>query len=223
MAGHSHASNVKHRKDVVDQKRAKLFTKVSRDLSIAAKHGGINPDFNPRLKTCLEYAQYINFPKENIKRALEKSQNTDNHEDLIYECFAGPISFIVLAYSDNRNRISSAIRTVIKHVNGDFGKCLYLFQHLNKCTYNATKLDQILSCDIENIESSNELLYAYCKPEILKTLELQCGTALSVDEIYQTYNPISIDADHPMHEVIAELEDIDDVTAVFSNIMNTSN
>lgn len=218
MAGHSHASNVKHRKDVIDQKRAKMFTKVARDLSIAAKHGGVNPDFNPRLKTCLEYAQYINFPKENIKRALEKSQNTDNHEYLIYECFAGAISLIILVYSDNRNRILSVLRSIIKHVNGDFGKCLYLFQHLNKCTYNNSKLDQILSCDVENIEESDDLLYVYCRPENLKTLEQTCDAALSIDEIYKPYDTISVSDDHPIHKVIAELETVDEVTEIFSNL-----
>ncbi len=218
MAGHSHAHNVKHKKDAVDQKRAKMFTKMARDLSIAAKHGGINPDFNPRLKTCLEYAQYINFPKENIKRALEKSQNTDNHEYLRYECFAGSISFIILAYSDNRNRIASQIRAVIKHINGDFGKCLYLFQHLNKCTYNKSKSDQILCCDIEHIEEADDFLYVYCKPEVIKALEKECGEALSIDEIYKAYNNISVAKNHDIYKILAELDEIDDVTEIFCNI-----
>jgi len=125
MAGHSHWAGIKHKKGRADNERAKIFSKLSREITVAAKLGDKNPDMNPRLRTAIQAAKQANMPKENIFRAINKSEVSDskNFENLRYEGF-GPfnVAFIIETLTDNKNRSASSIRTVLQKNGGRLGE-----------------------------------------------------------------------------------------------------
>ena len=123
MAGHSHWAGIKHKKKVVQtMRRAKVFSKLSREITVAAKLGDKNPEMNPRLRTAIQAAKHANMPKDNIVRAISKSEISDykNFENLRYEGF-GPhnVAFIIETLTDNKNRSASNIRTVLQKTEED--------------------------------------------------------------------------------------------------------
>ncbi len=125
MAGHSHWAGIKHKKGRADKERSKIFSKLSREITVAAKLGDKNPDMNPRLRTAIQAAKQANMPKDNISRAISKSEiNGDKiYESLRYECF-GPynIAFIIETLTDNKNRSASSIRTILQKYGGSLGE-----------------------------------------------------------------------------------------------------
>ena len=224
MAGHSHASNVMYKKNTMDKRRAKMFTKIARALTNAAHHYGSDPESNPRLKTLLDYARYINFPKENIQRAIQKSQNTCDSESLTYECFAGNVALIIAAHTDNRNRLSSQIRAILRPLNADFGKCMYLFTHIMKFTYENknNSLDNLLNCDCDLIDiyrsKDGDILEVEFNPRDISKMEETCGLPLYKEEYYKPFEFLDIQNTEDIYKMIEELEDLDDVESVFCNI-----
>ena len=124
MAGHSHWAGIKHKKGRADEKRAKMFSRLSREITVAAKLGDKNPEMNPRLRAAIQSARSANVPKDNIQRAIDKSEtNLDsNYENIRYEGF-GPhnIAVIVETLTDNKNRTASNIRTIFQKNGGSFG------------------------------------------------------------------------------------------------------
>ena len=125
MAGHSHWAGIKHKKGRVDKERSKIFSKLSREITVAAKLGDKDPDMNPRLRTAIQAAKQANMPKENITRAINKSEisSDKNFDNLRYEGF-GPFNtaFIIEALTDNKNRASSSIRTILQKNGGRLGE-----------------------------------------------------------------------------------------------------
>ena len=125
MAGHSHWAGIKHKKGRADKQRSKIFSKLSREITVAAKLGDKDPDMNPRLRTAIQAAKQANMPKENISRAINKSEMSGdkNYENLRYEGF-GPfnIALIIETLSDNKNRSASSIRTVLQKSGGRLGE-----------------------------------------------------------------------------------------------------
>ena len=124
MAGHSHWAGIKHKKDRVDKQRSKIFTKISKEITVAAKLGDKDPEMNPRLRSAIQSARSANMPKENIKRAIDKSEvNTgSNFENIRYEGF-GPsrVAVIVETLTDNKNRTASNLRTIFQKSGGSLG------------------------------------------------------------------------------------------------------
>ncbi len=124
MAGHSHWAGIKHKKGKADKQRSKIFSKLSREITVAAKLGDKNPDMNARLRSAIQAARSANMPKDNIERAIEKSSNNDqsNFENIRYEGF-GPnkTAVIVEALTDNKNRTASNIRTIFSKNGGSLG------------------------------------------------------------------------------------------------------
>ena len=124
MAGHSHWAGIKHRKGRADKQRSKIFSKLSKEITVAAKLGDKDPVMNPRLRSAIQAARSANMPKDNIERAIDKSTvNTElNFENLRYEGF-GPekVAVIVEALTDNKNRTASYIRTIIQKAGGRLG------------------------------------------------------------------------------------------------------
>ncbi len=124
MAGHSHWAGIKHRKGRADKERSKVFSKISKEITVAAKLGSKDPDTNPRLRSAIQNARSANMPKDNIERAINKSElNKDvNYNNIIYEGF-GPekIAVIVEALTDNKNRTASNIRTIFQKNGGNLG------------------------------------------------------------------------------------------------------
>ena len=125
MAGHSHWAGIKHKKGRADKERSKIFSKLSREITVAAKLGDRDPDMNPRLRTAIQAAKQANMPKDNITRAINKSEMSDdkNFESLRYEGF-GPfnIALIIETLTDNKNRSASSIRTVLQKKGGRLGE-----------------------------------------------------------------------------------------------------
>ena len=125
MAGHSHWAGIKHKKGRADKERSKIFSKLSREITVAAKLGDKNPDMNPRLRTAIQAAKQANMPKNNIARSINKSEmsNEKNYENLRYEGF-GPfnIALIIETLTDNKNRSASSIRTVLQKNEGRLGE-----------------------------------------------------------------------------------------------------
>tara|TARA_B100000965_G_scaffold260367_1_gene219534 strand:- start:125 stop:841 length:717 start_codon:yes stop_codon:yes gene_type:complete len=124
MAGHSHWAGIKHKKDRVDKQKSKIFTKISKEITVAAKLGDKDPEMNPRLRSAIQSARSSNMPKENIKRAIDKSEiNTgSNYENLRYEGF-GPsrVAVVVETLTDNKNRTASNLRTIFQKSGGSLG------------------------------------------------------------------------------------------------------
>ena len=121
MAGHSHWAGIKHKKGKADKQRSKIFSKLSREITVAAKLGDKNPDMNSRLRSAIQAARSANMPKENIERAIEKSSNNDqsNFENIRYEGFGPSNSAVIVeALTDNKNRTASNIRTIFSKNNG---------------------------------------------------------------------------------------------------------
>ena len=125
MAGHSHWAGIKHKKGRADKERSKIFSKLSREITVAAKLGEKNPDINPRLRTAIQAAKQANMPKDNISRAISKSEMSGDksYESLRYEGF-GPsnIALIIETLTDNKNRSASSIRTILQKNGGRLGE-----------------------------------------------------------------------------------------------------
>ena len=125
MAGHSHWAGIKHRKGRADEKRSKIFSKLSKEITVAAKLGSKDSSMNPRLRSAIQSARAANMPKDNIERAIKKSEtNKDlNYNNLTYEGF-GPekIAIIIEALTDNKNRTASNIRTIFQKFGGNLGE-----------------------------------------------------------------------------------------------------
>ena len=125
MAGHSHWAGIKHKKGRADKQRAKIFSKLSREITVSAKLGDKNPDMNSRLRSAIQAAKQANMPKDNISRAINRSELSDgkNYENLRYEGF-GPYNsvFIIEALTDNKNRSASSIRTIFQKNGGRLGE-----------------------------------------------------------------------------------------------------
>ena len=124
MAGHSHWAGIKHKKGKADKLRSSLFSKLSREITVAAKLGGKDPEMNARLRAAIDTARSSNMPKDNISRAIDKSENNQNtnYEDIRYEGF-GPdkIAVIVESLTDNKNRTASIVRTIFQKNGGNLG------------------------------------------------------------------------------------------------------
>ena len=124
MAGHSHWAGIKHRKGRADKQRSKIFSKLSKEITVATKQGSKDPDMNPRLRSAIQAARSANMPKDNIERAMRKSEINKNlnYNSLVYEGF-GPekIAIIIEALTDNKNRTASNIRTLFQKFGGNLG------------------------------------------------------------------------------------------------------
>ena len=154
MAGHSHWAGIKHKKGRADKERSKIFSKLSREITVSAKLGDKNPDMNPRLRTAIQAAKQANMPKDNIVRAISKSEisSEKNYDNLRYEGF-GPfnIAFIIETLTDNKNRSASSIRTVLQKNGGrlgETGSTTHLFKncgiiHLDKKKCNMNEMFEI--------------------------------------------------------------------------------
>ena len=125
MAGHSHWAGIKHRKGRADKQRSKIFSKLSKEITVAAKLGSKDSDMNPRLRSAIQAARSANMPKDNIERAINKSKinKSSNYNSLLYEGF-GPekIAIIIEALTDNKNRTASNIRTIFHKFGGNLGE-----------------------------------------------------------------------------------------------------
>ena len=236
MAGHSHWAGIKHKKGKADKQRSKIFSKLSKEITVAAKHGDKDPNTNPRLRSAIQSARSANMPKDNIERAIDKSSlNTElKFESLRYEGF-GPekIAVIVETLTDNKNRTASNIRTIFQKAGGSLGtqgSASHNFNQLGIIKIDAKEVseERILELAIE--AGANE-----CKsnPDFH---EIQC----SVDDIYKVKKEIEKEITNfistaiewvPLNKVkptkekkedlinfFMSLQEDDDVQNVYSNV-----
>ena len=125
MAGHSHWAGIKHRKERADKQRSKIFSKLSKEITVAAKLGSKDPDMNPRLRTAIQVARTANMPKSNIEKAINRSEINKNlnFSNLVYEGFGpGKVAIIIEALTENKNRTASNIRTIFQKFGGNLGE-----------------------------------------------------------------------------------------------------
>jgi YebC/PmpR family DNA-binding regulatory protein len=235
MAGHSHWAGIKHKKGRADKERSKIFSKLSREITVAAKLGDKDPDMNPRLRTAIQAAKQSNMPKDNISRAISKSEisGDKNYESLRYEGF-GPsnVALIIETLTDNKNRSASSIRTVLQKNGGrlgESGSTTHMFSncgiiHLDKkkikeevvfeIAINAGAKDCLSLDEIFEIITEKEDFYKI-KTKLEK--EIETINYSSIEWRPTNYIDLNKVQSEQILEVLTSLEELDDVQNIFTN------
>ena len=176
MAGHSHWAGIKHKKGRADKERSKIFSKLSREITVAAKLGDKDPDMNPRLRTAIQAAKQANMPKDNISRAISKSEMSGdrNYDNLRYEGF-GPsnIALIIETLTDNKNRSASSIRTVLQKNGGrlgESGSTSHMFFNCGIIQVEKDKIKEVILATSATVEGQTT---AYYIQDSLKNLNIK--------------------------------------------------
>ena len=236
MAGHSHWAGIKHKKGKADKQRSKIFSKLSKEITVAAKLGDKDPAMNPRLRSAVQAARSANMPKDNIERAIDKSSAMSgaNFENLRYEGF-GPnkIAVIVETLTDNKNRTASNVRTIFQKSGGSLGtqgSASHNFKQLGiiKISKKEISEDQIFELAIESgaeeCVSNDEFHEIQCKfseiYNVKKNLENTIMNFISTEIEWVPLNSVEIgknDRDNLL-ELLENLEDDDDVQNVYFNV-----
>ena len=235
MAGHSHWAGIKHKKGRADKERSKIFSKLSREITVAAKLGDKDPDMNPRLRTAIQAAKQANMPKDNISRAISKSEmNSDkNYESLRYEGF-GPsnVALIIETLTDNKNRSASSIRTVLQKKGGrlgESGSTTHMFANCGVIHVDKKKIkeDEIFEISINSgakdcvsLENIFEIItekedFYKIKTELEEKIEV--FTYSSIEWRPSTYLELNKEQSEQILEVLTALEELDDVQNIFTN------
>ncbi|VAW18179.1 Probable transcriptional regulatory protein YebC [hydrothermal vent metagenome] len=236
MAGHSQFKNIMHRKGRQDAVRAKLFSKLSKEITVAAKMGMPDPDMNPRLRLAVQNARSQSMPKDNIQRAINKASagEGDNYEDIRYEGYGpGGVAVIVEALTDNRNRTAANVRAIFSKSGGalgETGSVSFMFDRVGEITYpaEAADADTIMMAAIEagadDVDSSDDGHTIYCAfdqiNEVSSALASELGEALSVKPIWkpQSGTPLNADKGASLMRLVDALEDDDDVQNIYTNV-----
>src|SRR6266481_438625 len=236
MAGHSQFKNIMHRKGAQDKKRAKVFTKIIRELTTASRSGLPDPAANPRLRAAVIAARAANMPKDTVDRAIKRGAGGDDgdaFEEVRYEGYGpGGVAIIVEALTDNRNRTASDIRTAFTKAGGNLGESnsvSFLFDRLGEVVYpaSAASTDAMFEAAVEagadNVESGPEGHAVTCAPDDLNAvrdgLEKRFGPAQSAKLVWRpkTMTPVSGAAADDLLKLLEALEDSDDVQNVYAN------
>jgi len=237
MAGHSHWAGIKHKKGRADNIRSKIFSKLSREITVAAKLGDKNPEMNPRLRAAIQSARAANMPKDNIDRAIDKSEVSDqsNFESIRYEGF-GPknIAVIVDTLTNNKNRTAASIRTLFQKNGGSLGaqgSSSHNFKQTGviKIDYNLITeekvIDLALNAGAEDCISYNYNFHeVHCKKEdvykVKKLLENEINSFIStgIEWIPIIFIEINNNEKNDIVSFLENLEEDDDVQNVFSNV-----
>ena len=235
MAGHSQFKNIMHKKGAADARRSKVFSKLAKEITVAAKMGAPDPGMNPRLRLAIQNARAENMPKDNIERAIKKAQGNEgeNYAEVRYEGYGpGGVAVIVEALTDNRNRTASAVRSVFSKYGGalgETGSVGFMFDRAGQITYPAkvgsaeTVLEAAIMAGADDVESDDEwhvVTAAFSSlGEVAKALEESLGEAETVKAVWLPQTTTSLDAEkaESLMKLVAALEDDDDVQAVYSN------
>jgi len=235
MAGHSKFKNIMHRKGAQDKKRSAMFSKLSREITVAAKMGLPDPDMNPRLRAAVLAAKAQSMPKDNIQRAIDKASAGDleNYEEIRYEGFGpGGVAIIVEALSDNRNRTATNMRTAFSKNGGNLGasgSVSHGFERMGLIEYGADAgdADKVLEAAIEagadDVESSDEGHEIWTgvdgMHDVAKALETHLGEAEAVKLAWKPSTEVTVTGDDvaTLMKLIDVLEEDDDVQTVWGN------
>jgi YebC/PmpR family DNA-binding regulatory protein len=235
MAGHSQFKNIMHKKGRADKARSKLFSKLAREITVAAKMGMPDPAFNPRLRGAILAARAENMPKDNIERAIKKSQGGDaeSYDEIRYEGYGpGGVAVIVEALTDNRNRTAGEVRAVFTKSGGNLaetGAVSFMFNHVGVVEFDAkvgsadAMLEAAIEAGAEDVTSSGDGHQIFTTPETLrevaKTLEAKFGEPRKASMLWKPQNTIALDdaSGEKMLNLIESLDDNDDVQNVYAN------
>ena len=241
MAGHSHWAGIKHKKGRADKQRSKIFSKLSKEITVAAKLGDKDPSMNPRLRSAIQAARSANMPKDNIERAIDKSSinNLANFENTRYEGF-GPekIAVIVEALTDNKNRTASKIRTIFQKNGGNFGtlgSASHNFKQVGVIKIDLNEIseekiiDMALEAGADDCLSNDELHEIHCEKskiyDVKKKLEINIKNFVSTEIEWVPVNSINISKDkfNEIKEFLEILDNDEDVQNIFTNLKIVSN
>ena len=241
MAGHSHWAGIKHKKGKADKQRSKVFSKLSKEITVAAKLGDKDPAINPRLRSAIQAARSANMPKDNIERAIDKSSiNTElNFENLRYEGF-GPqkVAMIIETLTDNKNRTASNIRTIFQKAGGSLGtqgSASHNFSQMGVIKINKDEIseEEILDLAIEaganeciTNDSIHEIQCSFNEIyNVKKNIENRVVNFISTDIEWIPLNSVEVSDEQQgkIIEFFETLEDDDDVQNIFSNLKIRAN
>ena len=234
MAGHSKFKNIQYRKGAQDKKRAKQFAKIGREIQIAVKIGGTDPESNPRLRLAITNARSVNMPKDNVDRAINKN-NTEasDYSEVRYEGY-GPFgtAFIVEALTDNKNRTASEIRSIFSKNGGNLGETGSVSFNFNKVgeiqikkQIDDSALEDLLDHGLEDYNKDDDVKYLYSSFEELASFEkILVDKNFDIESANIIWKPnltVKIEKKEDLDKLIRlneELEDNDDVQNYFSNL-----
>ena len=236
MAGHSKWANIQHRKGAQDKKRGKLFTKLIREVTVAAKMGGSDPDANPRLRLAIDKAKAQSMPKDNIERAIKRGAGetgSDDYQEIRYEGYGpGGTAVMVDCLTDNRNRTVAEVRHAFTKFGGNLGadgSVAYLFNHVGQLLYPAgSDEDSVMEAAIEagaedvivDSDGSIEVLTEPGEFEQVRDAMVSHGLEPESAELTMrasTNSELGLDEAGSMVKMLEVLEDLDDVQQVYSN------
>ncbi|WP_185983331.1 YebC/PmpR family DNA-binding transcriptional regulator [Aureimonas mangrovi] len=235
MAGHSQFKNIMHRKGRQDAVRSKMFSKLAREITVAAKAGLPDPDMNPRLRLAVNNAKAQSMPKDNIDRAIKKAAggDTENYDEVRYEGYGpGGVAVIVEALTDNRNRTASNVRSYFTKSGGalgETGSVAFMFDRVGEIVFPVTvgDADKVMEAaieagadDVQSDADGHRIITAFEDlGEVSAALEKSLGEAESVKAIWrpQTGTPVDEEKAQSVLRLIANLDDDDDVQNVYAN------
>jgi len=235
MAGHSQFKNIMHRKGRQDAARSKLFGKLAREITVAAKLGTPDPAMNARLRAAVLAARAENMPKDNIDRAIKKASGGDaeSYDEIRYEGYGpGGVAVIVEVLTDNRNRTASDVRSTFSKSGGNLaetGAVSFMFDHVGVVEYDASvasadaMLEAAIEAGAEDVVSSEDGHQVYTTQDTLrdvaKALEAKFGEARKAALVWKPQNTVAVDDDNgeKLLRLIETLEDHDDVQNVYAN------
>jgi YebC/PmpR family DNA-binding regulatory protein len=236
MAGHSQFKNIMHRKGAQDQKRAKMFAKLIREVTVAVKTGLPDPDSNPRLRAAIQAARQANMPKDNIDRAIKKASGTgdgENYDEVRYEGFGpGGVAVIVETLTDNRNRTASEVRSAFSKFGGNLaetGAVSFMFDRVGTIRYpasagtNEQMFEAALEAGADDVVSDKTGHDIFCSPDDFATVRDGLAKILGEPESarldWRPQNTIPLDQEkaQSLFKLLEVLEDSDDVQRVAAN------
>jgi YebC/PmpR family DNA-binding regulatory protein len=235
MAGHSQFKNIMHKKGRADKARSKLFGKLAREITVAAKLGMPDPAFNPRLRAAIIAARAENMPKDNIERAVKKASgsDTENYDAIRYEGYApGGVAVIVEALTDNHNRTAGEVRAIFTKNGGNLattGAVSFMFDHVGVVEFDAkaasadAMLDAAIEAGAEDVASSADghqiFTTAESLNEVAKALETKFGEPRKSGLLWKPQNTVALDDEsgEKVLKLIEALDDSEDVQNVYAN------
>ncbi len=236
MAGHSQFKNIMVRKGAQDARRGRLFTKIIRELTTAAKQGQPDPNMNPRLRAAITAARQANMPKDTMERAIKRGAggaDDSNYEEVRYEGYGpGGVAIIVEALTDNRNRTASEIRTAFSKAGGNLGETnsvSFMFEHKGVVRYPAkagsadAMFEAALDAGAEDVSSDADAHEIVCATEqfsaVRDALEAKFGAPQEARLNWRPRNTVPVDAEaaDSLLKLLGTLEDNDDIQAVAAN------
>lgn len=237
MSGHSKWSTIKRKKGAEDAKRGKIFTKIARDITVAARQGGGDPSANPTLRLMLEKARRANMPKDNIERAIKRGTGElegGELEEVVYEAYAPHgVAMLIKCTTDNRNRALSEVRKVFNKNGGNMaeqGAVSWMFDLKGYITVPADGIDPddvfmtAVDAGADDVEISDDMIEVYTAPDVLHTVRDALETAgFSVEDAELSYVPkneieLEVKDTLAIMNIIDLLEESDDVDKVYSNL-----